>query len=81
VTGDWRKLHKEESRHFCFSLDVIKLIKLRRIGWAGNVACIASLEILNFYSENLKRRLGGPRCRCEVNIKVEFKRMGCEGVH
>jgi hypothetical protein len=38
VTGDWRKLHNEE-RHNLYSLpNIIRMIKSRRMKWAGHVA-------------------------------------------
>jgi hypothetical protein len=37
VTGEWRKLHNEEL-HDLYSLpSIIRIIKARRMGWAGNV--------------------------------------------
>jgi hypothetical protein len=38
VTGDWRKLHNEELRNFCSLPDIIRMIKSRRMRWAGHVA-------------------------------------------
>jgi hypothetical protein len=38
VTGEWRKLHNEEL-HDLYSLpSIIKIIKSRRMRWAGHVA-------------------------------------------
>jgi hypothetical protein len=38
VTGHWRKLHNEELFDFYFSSDIINVIKLRRMRWAGRAA-------------------------------------------
>jgi hypothetical protein len=38
VTGEWRKLHNEELRNFYSSPSIIRMIKSRRIRWAGHVA-------------------------------------------
>jgi hypothetical protein len=38
VTGEWRKLHNEELRDLYFSPSIIRIIKLRRMRWAGHVA-------------------------------------------
>jgi hypothetical protein len=38
VTGDWRRLHMEELHAVYFSANIVRVIKLRRIRWAGNVA-------------------------------------------
>jgi hypothetical protein len=38
VTGGRRKLHNEKVHSLCSSLSIIRMIKLRRMGWAGHVA-------------------------------------------
>jgi hypothetical protein len=38
VTGEWRKLHYEELRNFYSSASIIRMIKSRRMRWAGHVA-------------------------------------------
>jgi hypothetical protein len=38
VTDEWRKLHNEELRDFYSSLSIIRIIKSRRMRWAGHVA-------------------------------------------
>jgi hypothetical protein len=38
VTGDWRKLHNEELHNLCTSPNIIRMIKARRLRWAGHVA-------------------------------------------
>jgi hypothetical protein len=38
VTGGWRKLHNEELRDLYFSPSVIRIIKSRRVKWAGHAA-------------------------------------------
>jgi hypothetical protein len=38
VTEGWRKLHNEELHNFYSSPDVIRMIKSRRMKWAGHVA-------------------------------------------
>jgi hypothetical protein len=38
VTGDWRKLHNEELLNLYATLSKIRLIKTRRMRWAGHVA-------------------------------------------
>jgi hypothetical protein len=37
VMGDWRKLHNEELHNLCSSPDMIRMIKSRRMRWAGHV--------------------------------------------
>jgi hypothetical protein len=38
VTGWWRKLHNEELYSLYSSPSIIRIIKLRRMRWAGHVA-------------------------------------------
>jgi hypothetical protein len=38
VTGEWRNLHKEEVHNLYSSSNIIRMIKSRRIRFAGHVA-------------------------------------------
>jgi hypothetical protein len=38
MTGEWRKLRNEERRDFYSSPSIIRIIKSRRMRWAGHVA-------------------------------------------
>jgi hypothetical protein len=38
VTGDWRKLHNEELSDLYSSPSIIRIIKSKRMRWAGHVA-------------------------------------------
>jgi hypothetical protein len=40
VTGGWRKLHNEELHNLYSSPSIIRMIKSRRMDWAGHVARI-----------------------------------------
>jgi len=38
VTGDWRSLHNEELNDLYSSPNIVRVIKWRRMRWAGHVA-------------------------------------------
>jgi hypothetical protein len=40
VTGEWRKLHNEELHDLYSSSSIIRIMKARRMRWAGHVARI-----------------------------------------
>jgi hypothetical protein len=68
VTGGWRKLHNVELHKLYSSPSIIKMIKSRRMRWAGHVARIGEKM-----SPEGKRPLGIPRRRRMDNIKTEFR--------
>jgi hypothetical protein len=74
VTRGWRKLHNEELHNIYSFLGVIRMIKSRRMRWAGNVA--RNGEKKNAYrilvgTPDRKRLLGRPRRRWVDNIKMD----------
>jgi len=73
VTGEWRKLYNEE-------LNIIWLLKQRRMGWVGHIACMGerrgAYRFLVGKPEG-KRLLGRPRHRCKDNIKMDLREVGC----
>ena len=38
VTGEWRKLHNEEFRDLYSLPNIVRVVKSRRMRWAGHVA-------------------------------------------
>jgi len=38
VTGEWRKLHNEELSYLYFLPNTVRVVKSRRMRWAGHVA-------------------------------------------
>jgi hypothetical protein len=66
ATGEWRRLHNEELNDLYSSPHIIRVIKLRRMRWAGHVAHMGekrgAYRILVGRPEG-RRPLGIPRCR------------------
>jgi hypothetical protein len=64
VTGGWRKLHNEQLRDLYYSQSIIRIIKSRRMRWAGHKPRMREKRILYRLlvgkSEG-KRPLGRPR--------------------
>jgi len=44
VTGEWRKLHNDELDDLYSAPNIVRIIKLRRMRWAGHVACMGGGE-------------------------------------
>jgi hypothetical protein len=56
VTGGWRKLHNEELRKL-YSSPSIRMIKLRRVRWAGHVARMGKRAMhVEYWWESQKER-------------------------
>ena len=66
-TGEWGKLHNEELNDLYCSPNIVQVIKLRRMRWAGHVAHMGRGEGFGGEPEG-KRPLGRPKHRWEDNI-------------
>jgi hypothetical protein len=56
VTGGWRKLHNEELRDLYSSPSIIRVIKSRRMRWAGHVARLERRGMLVGYWWEIQTR-------------------------
>jgi len=79
VTGKWRKLHNEELSDLYSLPNIVRVVKSRRMRWAGHVARIGegrgAHRVLVGKPEG-KRPLGRPRRRWEDNIKMDLSGSG-----
>ena len=66
VPGEWKRLHKEELNDLYCSPNIVRVIKLKRMRWAGHVARMGEergvYRVLVGNPEG-KRPLGKPRRR------------------
>ena len=80
VTGEWRKLHNEQLYDLYSSPNNVRVIKSRRMRWAGHVASMG--EEMGVYRAFVgkpegRRPLGRPRRRWVDNIRMDLQEVGC----
>jgi hypothetical protein len=82
--GSWRKLHNDELHSLYSSPNVVRVIKPRRMRWAGHVARMGERRgvygVLVGRPEG-NRPLGRPRRRWEDNIKMDLSEIGIDGAN
>ena len=80
VTGEWRRLHNEELNDLYSSPNIVRVIKSRRVRWAGHVARMGEergvYRVLVEKPEGT-RPLGRPRRRWMDNIRMDLQEVGC----
>jgi hypothetical protein len=84
TTREWRQLHIEELNDLYSSPNIVRVIKARRMRWAGRVA--RTWEGRGVYRILVgkpagKRPLERPRRRWEDNIKMDLQELGCRSVN
>ena len=83
VTGEWRRLHNEELNDLYCSPNIVRVIKSRRMRWAGHVAHM--VEERGLYRVLMgkpvgERPQGRPRCRWLNNILGSISRSWDVGI-
>ena len=75
VTGEERKLHTEELNDLYSSPKIVRVIKSKRLKWAGHVARMAEGRVVH---KVLVGKPGGkrPRHRWDDNIKMDLQEEG-----
>jgi len=76
LAGGWRRMHNEELHNLYTSLNIITVIKSRRMRCVGHVACMQ--EMRNAYTIFArkcegKRPLKTPKYRWEDNIRMDLR--------
>ena len=79
VRGEWKRLHNEELSDLYSSPNIVRVIKSRRMRWAGHVARMGeergTYRVLVGKPEG-KKPLARPRRRW-VNIRMDLQEVGC----
>jgi hypothetical protein len=82
--GSWRKLHNDKLHSLHSSPNIVRVIKSKRMRWAGHVARMGEgrsvYRVLVGRPEG-KRPLGRPRRRWEINIKMDLRKIGIDGAN
>jgi len=79
VTEEWRKLHNEELNDLYSLPNIVRVVKSRRMRWAGHVARMGEdrgVHRVLVGNPEGKRPLGRPRRRWEDNIKMDLQEVG-----
>ena len=83
VRGEWRKLHKEKLNDLYSPPNIIRVMKARRVKWAGHVARTGDsrgvYRVLVGKPEG-KRPNGRSKRNWEDNIKMDLHEVGCGGM-
>jgi len=83
VTGEWRRLHNKELNDLYSSPNIVRVIKSRRMRWAGHVARMGEergvYRVLLWKPEG-RRPLGRPRRRGVYNIRMDLQLASQEGL-
>ena len=77
VTGECRKLHNEELSDLCSLPNIVRVVKSRRMRWAGHVARIGRGEVCTgFWWVNLRERdhWGDPDVVGRIILKRIFRK-------
>ena len=80
ATREWRRLHNKELNDLYSSPNIVRVIKLRRMRWAGHVARMGEergvYRVLVGKPEG-RRPLGRPRRRWADNIRTDLQEVRC----
>ena len=80
IKGEWRRLHNKELNDLYSSPIIVRVIKSRRMRWAGHVPRMSEergvYRVVAGKSEG-RRPLGRPRRRLVDNIRMDLQEVGC----
>jgi hypothetical protein len=71
MTGGWRRVHNEDLHNLYASPDILRMIKSRRMRWAGHVVCMGEMHIKPWL-ENVKGRGHSGNLSLDWRIMLEW---------
>jgi hypothetical protein len=77
-------VHNDELHNLYSSLNIIRVIKSRRMRWAGHVARRGEgrgVYRISVERPEGKRPLGRPKQRWENNVKLDLREIGIDGAN
>ena len=77
VTGEWRKIRNEELNDLYCSPNIVRMIKSRRMRWAGHVACVGRGELYTGLRWGILRErdhLGDPGVDGRIILRWIFRK-------
>jgi len=80
VMGEWRRLHKKGLNDLHSSPNIVRVIKSRRMRWAGHVARMGEERVVYRVlvgKPEGRRPLGRPRRGWVCNIRTDLQEVGC----
>ena len=83
VTGEWRKQHNKKLNDLYSTPRIIRVIKSRRIRWAGHIARMRERRVTYWFlvgKPERKRPHGRPRRKWEDNTKMDLQKVGWRGM-
>jgi hypothetical protein len=78
ATGEWRKLHNEEQLNHLYSLpNIVRVVKSRRMRWAGHVARIGEERGVHrvLVGNEEKKPLGDPNVDGRIILRWIFRQL------
>jgi hypothetical protein len=79
--GSWRKLHNDELHSLYSSPNIVRVIKSRRMRWAGHVEHMGRGEVFMVGRFEGKRPLVRLKRRWEDSIKLDIRETGIDGAN
>ena len=79
ITREWKKLHNKELSDLYSLPNIVRVVKSRRMRWAGHVARMGEgrgVHRVLVGKPEEKTPLGRPRRRWEYNIKMDLQEVG-----